>query len=211
VDSSVDEILTRGRESGPLVLGAFVSLLLFLFAVQLLGASTAAAAAPLERFFRRYVAGSGRALGANWLATYVLTNGSVIAALSVSLFKTGILTASRLFPDASITVLHVIDYIEESDTAKALVGDETLRERARDRSAKLLAQAEATAAEYDREVQTAIEVGKSTDEILEYAETHDIDVIVTGSHGRSGVSRILLGSVAETVMRRATSPVTVVR
>ena len=97
MDSNVDEILTRGRESGPLVVGAFVSLLLFLFAVQLLGASTAAAAAPLERFFRRYIAGNGQALGASWLATYVLTNGSVIAALSVSLFKTGILTASQLF------------------------------------------------------------------------------------------------------------------
>ncbi len=97
MDSNVDEILAQGRESGPLVLGAFVSLLLFLFAVQLLGASTAAAAAPLEQFFRRYVAGSGQALGASWLATYVLTNGSVIAALSVSLFKTGILTAPQLF------------------------------------------------------------------------------------------------------------------
>jgi len=82
VASNVDEILTRGRESGPLVLGAFVSLLLFLFAVRLLGASTAAAAAPLERFFRRYVAGSGQALGASWLATYVLTNGSVVTSSS---------------------------------------------------------------------------------------------------------------------------------
>jgi len=97
VDSILDEILAQWRTSGPLVLGAFVSLVLFLFAVQLLGASTTAAAAPLERFFRRYVAGSGQALGASWLATYVLTNGSVIAALSVSLFKTGILTASQLF------------------------------------------------------------------------------------------------------------------
>jgi nucleotide-binding universal stress UspA family protein len=34
---------------------------------------------------------------------------------------------------------------------------------------------------------------------------------VMGSHGRSGMSRILLGSVAETVVRRATVPVTVVR
>jgi len=32
-----------------------------------------------------------------------------------------------------------------------------------------------------------------------------------GSHGREGVSRILLGSVAETVMRRSPVPVTVVR
>ena len=119
--------------------------------------------------------------------------------------------ALDVYSDASITVLHVIDYIEESYTAKALVGDETLRERARDRSAKLLAEAEAKAAEHNREIKTASEVGKAADEIIEYAETHGIDVIVIGSHGRSGVSRMLLGSVAETVMRRASLPVTVVR
>ncbi|MFB6149882.1 MAG: universal stress protein [Halobacteriales archaeon] len=39
----------------------------------------------------------------------------------------------------------------------------------------------------------------------------DADVIVIGSHERGGVSRLLLGSVAETVIRRATMPVTVVR
>jgi len=97
VDLNVNEILARGAESSQLIVAALVSLLLFLFAVRLLGASTAAATAPLEQFFRRYVAGSGQALGASWLATYVLTNGSVVAALSVSLFKTGILTASQLF------------------------------------------------------------------------------------------------------------------
>jgi sodium-dependent phosphate cotransporter len=97
VDSTVSEILARGRESGQLVVGALVSLLLFLFAVQLLGASTAAAASPLERFFRQYIAGNGQALGASWLTTYVLTTGSVVAALSVSLFENGILTASQLF------------------------------------------------------------------------------------------------------------------
>ncbi|MFP4174802.1 MAG: universal stress protein [Halobacteriales archaeon] len=47
--------------------------------------------------------------------------------------------------------------------------------------------------------------------IVEYAEDHDIDHIVMGSHGRSGVSRVLLGSVAEKVARRSPVPVTVVR
>jgi nucleotide-binding universal stress UspA family protein len=119
--------------------------------------------------------------------------------------------ALEVYSDASITVLHVIDYIEESYSAKALIGDETLRERARDQSATLLAEAEAKAAEHDRAVTTASEVGKSADQIIEYAETHATDVIVIGSHGRSGLSRVLLGSVAETVMRRASVPVTVVR
>jgi len=119
--------------------------------------------------------------------------------------------ALDVYSDAPITVFHVIDYIEESYSAKALIGDETLRKRARDRSAELLAEAEAKAAEHDREVKTASEVGKAADEIIEYADRHGIDVIVIGSHGRSGVSRVLLGSVAETVMRRASLPVTVVR
>lgn len=119
--------------------------------------------------------------------------------------------ALDVYSDASITVLHVIDYIEESYTAKALVGDETLRKRAQERSTELLAEAEAKADEHDRVVKTASEVGKAADEILKYADTHGIDVIVIGSHGRSGVARMLMGSVAETVMKRASVPVTVVR
>lgn len=121
MDPNVDEILTRGRESGQLVVGALVSLLLFLFAVQLLGAS-AAAAAPLERFFRLYVAGNGQALGASWLGTYMLTNGSVVAALSVSLFKNGILTATQLFlmlagsrlgGAAIVLLIGALDYLQK--------------------------------------------------------------------------------------------------
>jgi len=54
-------------------------------------------------------------------------------------------------------------------------------------------------------------VGRPTKVIVEYADDHDIDQIVMGSHGRSGMSRILLGSVAEIVVRRASVPVTVVR
>jgi len=47
-------------------------------------------------------------------------------------------------------------------------------------------------------------------EIVEYAKEHDIDQIVMGSHGRSGIDRAILGSVAETVTRRARIPVTII-
>jgi nucleotide-binding universal stress UspA family protein len=43
--------------------------------------------------------------------------------------------------------------------------------------------------------------------ISTYAETHDIDLIAMGTHGRGGVQRILLGSVAEQVMRHTSVPV----
>ncbi len=44
-------------------------------------------------------------------------------------------------------------------------------------------------------------------EIVRYADEHAIDLIVVGTHGRTGVSRVLLGSVAERVVRTAACPV----
>jgi len=71
--------------------------------------------------------------------------------------------------------------------------------------------ARAMAEEYGRHVQTALEFGDPDDVILEYADDHDVDRIVMGSHCRAGAERFLLGSVAETVVRRAPVPVVVVR
>ena len=48
-------------------------------------------------------------------------------------------------------------------------------------------------------------------EIVEYAREIHADVVVIGTHGRSGVSRLLMGSVAENVVRNAPCPVLVVR
>jgi nucleotide-binding universal stress UspA family protein len=47
--------------------------------------------------------------------------------------------------------------------------------------------------------------------IVEYAKETGIDLIVMGTHGRSGFSHLLLGSVAENVVRRATCAVLTVR
>lgn len=60
--------------------------------------------------------------------------------------------------------------------------------------------------EYD----TEIVFGEPANEIVEYAVENDMEGIIIGSHGRSGVSRMFLGSVAEKVVRRAPMPVTVV-
>ena len=54
-------------------------------------------------------------------------------------------------------------------------------------------------------------VGDPVRTIVRYATTHGIDHIVIGSHGRSGISRVLFGSVAEKVVRHASVPVTVVQ
>lgn len=54
-------------------------------------------------------------------------------------------------------------------------------------------------------------VGSAYPEILRYAEEQDIDLIVMGTHGRGGVSHLLLGSIAEKVVRRSPCPVLTVR
>lgn len=51
------------------------------------------------------------------------------------------------------------------------------------------------------------EVGFAVDEIVRYAKHEGIDLIVVGTHGHSGFSRLLLGSVAEKLVRIADCPV----
>jgi universal stress protein A len=53
-------------------------------------------------------------------------------------------------------------------------------------------------------------LGAPADVILEYAAEQDIDLVVMGTHARDGVARMLLGSVAETVVRKVTCPVLIV-
>jgi nucleotide-binding universal stress UspA family protein len=51
----------------------------------------------------------------------------------------------------------------------------------------------------------------ASDEILQVADEIGADLIVLGTHGRTGLGRLLMGSVAEQVVRRARCPVLTVR
>ena len=54
-------------------------------------------------------------------------------------------------------------------------------------------------------------IGQPFVDIVRYARSHDIDLIVMGTHGRGAVAHMLLGSVAEKVVRKAPCPVLTVR
>ena len=60
-------------------------------------------------------------------------------------------------------------------------------------------------------VDTEITEGSPSTEIVRAADEQDCDLIVMGTHGRGGINRLLLGSVAETVVRAAPVPVMTVR
>jgi nucleotide-binding universal stress UspA family protein len=118
------------------------------------------------------------------------------------------------FPDTTIVLLHVINPAEAGYGAEAVLSTipedwyEKRHEDATELLDKLAAESRTAGVE---EIEQVTETGRPTQVIVDYATDHEIDQIVMGSHGRSGIERILLGSVAETVMRRATVPVTVVR
>jgi nucleotide-binding universal stress UspA family protein len=56
-----------------------------------------------------------------------------------------------------------------------------------------------------------VAIGNATDGIVWAAEREGADLIVMSTHGRSGLGRIVLGSVADAVVRRTSLPVIVVR
>ena len=60
-------------------------------------------------------------------------------------------------------------------------------------------------------IHLTVVIGDPSSEIIDYAQKHQIDLIVIPSHGRTGLSRFLLGSVAERVVRFAHCPVLVLR
>ena len=56
-----------------------------------------------------------------------------------------------------------------------------------------------------------VRVGVAFREIIDYSAKHDIDLIVMGTHGHTGLAHVVLGSVAEKVVRKAPCPVLTVR
>ena len=60
-------------------------------------------------------------------------------------------------------------------------------------------------------VTTAVLEGTPSREIVKYAEQRGCDLVVMGTHGRGGIDRLLLGSVAEKVVRASNVPVLTVR
>ena len=55
--------------------------------------------------------------------------------------------------------------------------------------------------------ETKVVMGSPADDILKYASEQAIDLIIMGTHGRKGIDRILLGSVADHVTKNAAAPV----
>jgi nucleotide-binding universal stress UspA family protein len=115
-------------------------------------------------------------------------------------------------PDEELVFLRVVEAAGGSLEAGLNLIQEQFKEEREDIAAEIHEDVTELLEASDVEFRVEVAVGKPAQEIVEFVEENDdIEGIVLGSHGREGVSRVLLGSVAEKVVRRAPVPVTVVR
>jgi nucleotide-binding universal stress UspA family protein len=62
-----------------------------------------------------------------------------------------------------------------------------------------------------KDVETSVWYAAATDAIVEAARMRDVDLIVMSTHGRTGLTRLMLGSVAESVLRSTNTPILMLR
>lgn len=113
-------------------------------------------------------------------------------------------------PDAAITVLHVVG--EPSSmmgraTGIALADDPEAA--AREHADDLFDRVREIAAESDVEIETVVKVGHPARAVINISG--EFDAVVIGSHSGSLADRLLVGNIAEKIVRRSVAPVTVVR
>lgn len=119
--------------------------------------------------------------------------------------------ALKNYEGTEVVVLHVIDPVGKGGGKEVKAAWWGMWYENREKRAdEILEQAKEVAKEEDREIITETMTGKPTQTIIEYAKDRDVDKIVMGRQGETGMKRVLLGSVAENVMRHSDLPVTLV-
>jgi nucleotide-binding universal stress UspA family protein len=114
--------------------------------------------------------------------------------------------------DARLSMLHVL----ESHPPPGIYGmeeasDPKWTQRVEDAARDELQEWHETLQDQAPNVHARLESGEAAAVLLDYAEENDVDLLILGSHGRTGVERFLLGSTTEKVIRSAPCPVLVVK
>jgi nucleotide-binding universal stress UspA family protein len=109
--------------------------------------------------------------------------------------------------DAALHTIYVIDASVGTGAPPPEALD-ALGEAGRTAIDRVIRQAEAADV---RTIEGVVARGRPHQAILDYVDTHDIDLVVMGTHGRTGLDRYLLGSVTENVIRLCNVPVLTVR
>ena len=135
-------------------------------------------------------------------------DGSEVSNLAA---EQGFLLASKL--GSKVTLLYALDIaiLAMPDPEAVMANVEVMREAFREHADKLMTALKQKAALHGVHPETLVKEGDVHDEIINVAKETGADLIVMGTHGRRGLNRLLLGSVAESVTRRAHCAVLLIR
>lgn len=127
------------------------------------------------------------------------------------------LTYARSFAEAYKAELHVLHVVDEAyqywmaTAPNAMPIGPTPADIAKDAKAELDKFIKKNLSGVTTPLSSTMIVGRPFLEIIRYARDKEIDLIVLGTHGRGGLSHVLLGSVAEKIVRKAPCPVLTIR
>ena len=108
--------------------------------------------------------------------------------------------------DAAVHALYVVDSGEVDSSPEAV--REQMRNALQERGGEAIVDVQKRAG---RDVTAVVREGRPANEIADYAREIDADLVATGTRGRHGENRFLIGSVAERVVRTCPVPVLTVR
>ncbi len=133
-----------------------------------------------------------------------------LSSASISAFKYAKSLAEKY--GATIYVLHVLENIPPVLAIHSLdLTLERLEKNMEENAKKQLEKVVKENLKTKNKVQTFIRKGIVDDEIVKFAEEKKVDLIVMGTHGRTGIELTILGSIAEKVVRKAKCPVLTVK
>ncbi|QCC51346.1 universal stress protein [Halapricum salinum] len=112
--------------------------------------------------------------------------------------------------DATVHVLSVVDTRNRFEGPTMGLGSDAWEDAQREQAERAVEDA-AAALPDDVTIERHVESGVPHTEILDYADDAGIDLIVMGTHGRTGIDHYLIGSIAERVVRQSPVPVVTVR
>ena len=115
---------------------------------------------------------------------------------------------SRAYPEITLHILHVLRFARSDRRAGVPGMPSDVIDDAKDH---LESHVRAAKRQCRNPVVGHFAIGSPTDEILKACNEHKVDLLVIATHDHSGFERLLLGSIAETLMRKAPCSVTVVR
>jgi nucleotide-binding universal stress UspA family protein len=111
--------------------------------------------------------------------------------------------------EGKLIILHLV-HVPAGD----LLGEKayTLNfDEAKNRMTEMLEEVRVNRLERYANTELIVDLGDPAEQIIQLASRRNVDLIVTSTHGRSGLSHLIMGSVAEKIIRHAPCPVFVVR